>query len=183
MFFAVVFPLCRRILLKPSYNSCGDEITCTNIFYKSCLTVLQTLLLAKLKRQIYFHCNYSKIFLVQQCFLPLFFFFVVGFYSKPSYKQLQWCSYLYKHDFAQVFSAVFPCILHFTTKRHFRQNLPLTCAWRDVQLQRQVPCTAKSQPFCTVYFLLAARSRFRPIAVTLFSLRQCPATRTLVCCF
>ena len=66
---------------KPSYNSCGDEITCTNIFYKSCLTVLQTLLLAKLKRQIYFHCNYSKIFLVQQCFCRWFFFFVVGFYS------------------------------------------------------------------------------------------------------
>ena len=80
-FLPLFFLFCRRILLKPSYNSCGDEITCTNIFYKSCLTVLQTLLLAKLKRQIYFHCNYSKIFLVQQCFCRCFPFSVVGFYS------------------------------------------------------------------------------------------------------
>lgn len=53
------------------------------------------------------------------------FFFAVVFpfplsdFTQTVLRRLRWCNYLYKHDFAQVFSAVFPCILHFTTKKTF----------------------------------------------------------------
>ena len=99
----------------------------------------------KVKTANLFSLQLQQNFLVQQCFLPLFFLFCRRILLKPSYggcggaitctnilspfpssdftqtvlQQLRWCNYLYKHDCAQVFSAVFPCILHFTTKKTF----------------------------------------------------------------
>ena len=149
-------------------------------FRTACLTVLaKRFLHAKLKWKIYFHCNYSKIFWYNNVFCRCFSFLSSDF-TQTVLRRLRWCNYLYKHPFA--FSVVgfysnrlttvavvqllvqtwlrtgvfggFPLYIAFYDKKDiFRQNLPLTCAWRDVQLQRQVPCTAKSQPFCTVYFL------------------------------
>ena len=82
MFLPLFFLFCRRILLKPSYNSCGGEITCTNMISHGMPdSACKKVFACKVKMKNLFSLQLQQHFLVQQCFLPLFFFFVVGFYS------------------------------------------------------------------------------------------------------
>ena len=83
MFFLPLFSLFRcRILLKPSYNSCSGAITCTNMISHGMPdSACKKVFACKVKMKNLFSLQLQQNFLVQQCFLPLFFFFVVGFYS------------------------------------------------------------------------------------------------------
>ena len=120
MFLPLFFLFRRRILLKPSYNSCGGAITCTNMISHGMPdSACKKVFACKVKMKNLFSLQLQQNFLVQQCFFAVVFPFPLSDFTQTVLQQLQWCNYLYKHDCAQVFSAVFPCILHFTTKKTF----------------------------------------------------------------
>ena len=153
--FLPLFSLFRcRILLKPSYNSCSGAITCTNMISHGMPdSACKKVFACKVKMKNLFSLQLQQNFLVQQCFCRCFPFSVVGFYSNRL-TTVAVVQLLVQTSFRTGVFGGFPLHIAFYDKKDiFRQNLPLTCAWRDVQLQRQVSCTAKSQPFCTVYFL------------------------------
>ena len=138
----------------------------------------------KVKTSNLFSLQLQQNCLVQQCFLPLFFLYHSRILLKPSYNSCSGaitCTNMIAHRGFRRFSLVY-CILrqkrHFSTK--FTVNVRL--AWCTITASSPLCCQITAILHGLFPFWRHGRG-FRPIALTLFSLRQCPATQTLVCCF
>ena len=119
-FFAVVFPFCRRILLKPSYNSCSGAITCTNMIAHGMPdSACKKVFACKVKMKNLFSLQLQQNFWVQQCFFAVVFPFCRRILLKPSYNSCSGaitCTNILSHRCFRRFSLVY-CILR--QKRHF----------------------------------------------------------------
>lgn len=114
----------------------------------------------KVKMKNLFSLQLQQNFLVQQCFLPLFFLFVVGFYSNRL-TTVAVVQLLVQTSFRTGVFGGFPLHIAFYDKKDiFRQNLPLTCAWRDVQYSVKPLVLPNHSHFARSISFLAARSRF-----------------------
>ena len=119
--FLPLFSLFRcRILLKPSYNSCSGAITCTNMISHGMPdSACKKVFACKVKTANLFSLQLQQNFLVQQCFLPLFFLFRRRILLKPSYNSCGGavtCTNMISHRCFRRFSLAY-CILR--QKRHF----------------------------------------------------------------
>ena len=119
-FLPLFFLFRRRILLKPSYNSCGGAVTCTNMISHGMPdSACKKVFACKVKMKNLFSLQLQQNFLVQQCFLPLFFLFRRRILLKPSYNSCGGavtCTNMISHRCFRRFSLAY-CILR--QKRHF----------------------------------------------------------------